>query len=79
MKLDPGYAAGLLSGSLTESPIIGTASEAIRGLSIPEDLKTQLIGHIAVADAICYIFGTLGVILCCGTIGPKLLGIDLRT
>jgi len=79
MKLDPGYAAGLLSGSLTESPIIGTASEAIRGLSIPEDLKTQWIGHIAVADAICYIFGTLGVILCCGSIGPKLLGIDLRT
>src|SRR4029077_99171 len=54
MKLDPGYAAGLLSGALTESPIIGTASEAIRGLSIPEDLKTQWIGHIAVADAICY-------------------------
>jgi putative transport protein len=79
MKLDPGYAAGLLSGALTESPIIGTASEAIRGLSIPEDLKTQWIGHIAVADAICYIFGTLGVILCCGSIGPKLLGIDLKT
>jgi putative transport protein len=79
MKLDPGYAAGLLSGSLTESPIIGTASEAIQGLSIPEDLKTQWIGHIAVADAICYIFGTLGVILCCGSIGPKLLGIDLKT
>jgi putative transport protein len=79
MKLDPGYAAGLLSGSLTESPIIGTASEAIRDLSIPEDLKTQWIGHIAVADAICYIFGTLGVILCCGSIGPKLLGIDLKT
>jgi len=79
MKLDPGFAAGLLSGSLTESPIIGTASEAIRGLSIPDEQKTQWIGHIAVADAICYIFGTLGVILCCASIGPKLLGIDLKT
>jgi len=78
MKLDPGYAAGLLSGSLTESPIIGTASEAIRGLSIPDEQKTLWIGHIAVADAICYIFGTLGVILCCGSLGPKLLGIDLK-
>ena len=78
MKLDPGYAAGLLSGSLTESPIIGTASEAIRGLSIPDEQKQQWIGHIAVADAICYIFGTLGVIWCCGSIGPKLLGIDLK-
>jgi putative transport protein len=78
MKLDPGYAAGLLSGALTESPIIGTASEAIRGLSIPDEQKTLWIGHIAVADAICYIFGTLGVILCCGSLGPKLLGIDLK-
>src|SRR6202007_331535 len=31
LGLDPGYSAGLLSGSLTESPVIGTASEAIRG------------------------------------------------
>src|SRR5262249_29990960 len=68
----------MLSGALTESPIIGTASEAIRALSIPDEQKAQWIGHIAVADAICYIFGTLGVILCCATLGPKLLGIDLR-
>jgi putative transport protein len=78
MKLDPGYSAGLLSGALTESPAIGTASEAIRGLSISEEQKQQWIGHVAVADAICYIFGTLGVILMCGTFGPKLLRIDLK-
>lgn len=78
LKLDPGYSAGLLSGSLTESPAIGTASEAIRGLSVTEDQKQQWIGHVAVADAICYIFGTLGVILVCASFGPKLLRIDLR-
>jgi len=78
LQLDPGYSAGLLSGSLTESPTIGTASEAIRGLSVSDDQKQQWISHIAVADAICYIFGTLGVILVCGTFGPKLLRIDLR-
>jgi putative transport protein len=78
MKLDPGYSAGLLSGSLTESPAIGTASEAIRGLSVPDGQKQQWIGHVAVADAICYIFGTLGVILVCASFGPKLLRIDLR-
>src|SRR5215470_6699278 len=78
LKLDPGFSAGLLSGSLTESPAIGTASEAIRGLSVSDDQKQQWISHIAVADAICYIFGTLGVILVCGTFGPKLLGIDPR-
>jgi putative transport protein len=78
LKLDPGFSAGLLSGSLTESPAIGTASEAIRGLAVSDDQKLQWIGHIAVADAICYIFGTLGVILVCASLGPKLLGIDLR-
>jgi putative transport protein len=78
LKLDVGYSAGLLSGSLTESPAIGTASEAINALSLLDEQKQQLIGHIAVADAICYIFGTLGVIWCCSSLGPKLLGIDLR-
>jgi putative transport protein len=77
LKLDVGYSAGLLSGSLTESPAIGTASEAIRGLSLSDDQKQLLIGHIAVADAICYIFGTMGVIWVCSSLGPKLLRIDL--
>jgi putative transport protein len=78
LKLDPGYAAGLLSGALTESPAIGTASEAIRGLPLSNEAKELLIGHVVVADAICYIFGTLGVIWCCASLGPKLLGINVR-
>jgi putative transport protein len=76
--LDLGFAAGLLSGGLTESPAIGTASEAIRSLALDEELKTKLISHIAVADALCYVFGAFGVIFVCGTLGPKLLGLDLR-
>ncbi len=67
LHLDPGYAAGLLSGSLTESPAIGTASEAIRSLSVSTEQKDIWISHIAVADAICYIFGTLGVIWGCSS------------
>jgi putative transport protein len=78
LSLDPGYAGGLLSGSLTESSAIGTASEAIRSLSITPEQKDLWVSHIAVADAICYIFGTLGVIWCCSSLGPKLLRFDLR-
>jgi putative transport protein len=78
LHLDPGYAAGLLSGALTESPAIGTASEAIRALSVPAEQKDLWVAHIAVADAICYIFGTLGVIWCCSSLAPKLLRFDLR-
>ena len=79
LGLDPGFAAGMLSGALTESPAMGTASEAISALAIPEDQKALFIAHIGVADALCYVFGALGVILLCSTIGPKLLGVDLAT
>lgn len=78
LGLDPGYAAGLLSGGLTESPAMGTASEAIGALPIADDLKALFIAHIGVADAICYVGGALGVIIMCGTVGPRLLRIDLR-
>ena len=78
LNLDPGFAAGLLSGGLTESPAIGTASEAINALPLPEAERSRLISHIAVADAVCYVFGTVGVILFCSSWAPRLLGIDLR-
>jgi putative transport protein len=78
LKLDLGFAAGLLSGSLTESPAIGTASEAIKGLAIPDPQKQQLISHIAVADALCYIFGTAGLIWFLSSVAPRLLGVNLR-
>jgi len=79
LKLDLGFAAGLLSGALTESPAMGTASEAINAMSsLTADVKETYIAHIGVADALCYVFGALGVIMFCSTIGPKLLGIDMR-
>jgi len=77
LHLDAGFAAGMLSGALTESPAIGTASEAIKSLPIPELEQQRLIGHIAVADALCYVFGAFGVIVVCSVIGPRLLRIDL--
>ena len=78
LHLDLGFSAGLLSGALTESPAIGTASEAIRALGMPDAQKQQLVSHIAVADAVCYIFGTAGLIWFCSSLGPKLLRVNLR-
>ncbi len=77
LDLDPGFAAGLLSGSLTESPAMGTATEAINALPLSDVDRARFVAHIAVADAVCYIFGALGVILFCSVAGPRLLGIDL--
>jgi putative transport protein len=78
LKLELGYAAGLMSGALTESPVIGTASEAIRSLPIAEAEKNRLIAQIPVADALTYIFGTFGVIFFCSHVGPLLLRIDMK-
>ncbi|PWS35209.1 aspartate-alanine antiporter [Falsiroseomonas bella] len=78
LGLDAGFAAGLVSGALTESPAMGTATEAINALPLPESERARLVAHIAVADAVCYLFGAIGVIVFCGTVGPRLLGIDLK-
>jgi len=78
LNLELGYAAGMMSGALTESPVIGTASEAIRSLPLPIEDKERLIRQIPVADALTYIFGTFGVIFFCSYIGPWLLRLDLK-
>lgn len=78
LHLDPGFAGGLLSGALTESPAIGTASEAVQSLALPEETRQKLVSHVAVGDALCYVFGAFGVIWMCSSLGPKLLGIDLK-
>ena len=79
LRLDPGFAAGLMSGALTQSAAMGTATDAINALPLPEADRALLVAHIAVADAVCYIFGYAGVILFCTVIAPALLKIDLRT
>jgi putative transport protein len=48
------------------------------GVVFAERTKRSLRRAIAVADAICYIFGTLGVIWRCVGLRPKLLRFDLR-
>jgi putative transport protein len=78
LRLDAGFAAGLLSGGLTVSAAMGTATDAINWLALPEAERSRLVAHIAVADAVCYIFGTVGVILFCTTIAPALLKIDMK-
>jgi putative transport protein len=79
LDLDPGFAAGLLSGALTESPAMGTAIEAINALPLSAAERARLTAHVPVADAVTYVFGAAGCIWFCTTLGPKLLGIDLET
>jgi putative transport protein len=79
LGLDPGFAAGLMSGALSQSAAIGTATDVANGLALPEADRALIVAHIAVAHAVCYIFGYAGVIIFTTTIAPALLRIDLRT
>ena len=78
LRLDPGFAAGLMSGALSQSAAMGTATDAVNGFSAPEAQRALYVSHIAVADAVCYIFGYAGVITFCTMVAPALLKIDLR-
>ena len=78
LALDAGFAAGLMSGALTQSPAMGTATEAIGALPLSEADRAQLVAHVAVADAVCYLFGAVGAIWFCSVAGPKLLNINLE-
>ena len=78
LHLDVGLAAGLLSGALTQSPAIGTAAETIAALPLAQAQRDLLIAHVAIGDALCYMFGTAGTIWFLSLVAPKLLGIDLR-
>ncbi|MBO9716565.1 MAG: hypothetical protein J7507_07100 [Pseudoxanthomonas sp.] len=77
LDLNPGLAAGMLSGALTESPAMGTATEAIRNLPLDAATLKMYEAHVGVADALCYVSGALGVILTCSVFGPALLRVDL--
>jgi len=79
LKLDLGLSAGLLSGGLTQSAAIGTASEAIMELPLPEAERMTLASHIAVADALTYLFGVIGPIWLLTNLFPRLMGIDLKS
>ena len=75
---DVGTAAGLLAGAFSESTVIGTAGEAIQRLAIPDAEKSALMNNIPVAYAVTYLIGTASLVWFLPTIGPKLMGINLR-
>src|SRR6187551_1655907 len=75
---DSGTAAGLMAGAFTESTVIGTASETIDRLDIPEAEKTRLKNNIPVAYAVSYLVGTGFVVWFLSAIAPLVLRIDLK-
>jgi len=80
LSLEPGISAGLLSGGLTSSPTLAAAQEAIRSGQVapPQGITADaMIGNMATAYAITYIFGLAGLITIIKLL-PQTLGIDLK-
>jgi putative transport protein len=72
---NPGIAAGLAGGGLTQSAIIGVAQDAIGGLPVDSVTSAQWSDLVPVAYAVTYIFGTIGAALYISFVAPRLLGI----
>lgn len=75
---DKGLAAGVAGGGLTQSAIIGTAGDAISRLGLPLDEVKRLQSEVAIGYAVTYIFGSLGAIIVCASLVPKLMGRTLK-
>ncbi|MEM1110529.1 MAG: TrkA C-terminal domain-containing protein [Pseudomonadota bacterium] len=79
LGLKPGMSAGLLAGGLTSSPTLAAAQDAVRegSVALPSGYTRDLVvGNIASAYAITYIFGLTGLITLIRYL-PRWLGIDL--
>ena len=76
--LDPGTAAGLASGSLTQSSMIGTASGALSQLGLPEKVLNQQLANIAAGYAVTYVLGYILTLLFVPFVAPILMGVNLK-
>ncbi|MGO1076221.1 aspartate-alanine antiporter [Inquilinus sp. CA228] len=76
--LDKGLAAGIAAGGLTQSAIIGTAGDTLNRLGLPVEEVARQQSEIAIGYAVTYIFGSLGPILVCLMLVPRLYGRDIR-
>ncbi|MBK5252891.1 MAG: aspartate-alanine antiporter [Peptostreptococcaceae bacterium] len=77
--VSPGESAGIVAGALTQSAVIGTAASSIMKLTgLSQAAKIAMQTQVAVAYALTYIFGTIGLVIFLKNIAPKLLGIDLK-
>ncbi|MGG7079017.1 aspartate-alanine antiporter [Clostridium sardiniense] len=76
--VDAGEGAGIIAGSLTQSAVIGTSASAINGLNATAATKAAMESKVAIAYAITYVFGTVGILIFLKNIAPMLLGVNLK-
>jgi len=78
--LVPGFAPGLISGSMTDTAVIGVATSAVEsGTYQPPQGVTEadVVGNIAAAYAVTYLFSLIAIILLVRYL-PRILRVDTK-
>jgi len=78
--LAPGFAPGLISGSMTDTAVIGVATSAIENGTYPPPggmTAADVAGNVAAAYAVTYLFSLIGIILLVRYL-PRLLRLDAK-
>ena len=78
LGLSPGFAPGLISGSMTDTAVIGVAASAIEGGAYRPPAgfaPDEVAGNVAAAYAVTYLVSLVGMILLVRYL-PALLGVD---
>ena len=78
LHLDPGTAAGLGAGALTQTSMMGTAAGALAQLGLPEDALKQSQANVAAGYAVTYVCGYILVLLFVPLVAPRLMGVNLK-
>ena len=79
LNYEPGISAGMLAGSLTSTPTLAAADDAVKSAEyiVPKNYTVEQVRtNITASYAITYIFGLVGLIIVIG-IMPKLFNINL--
>jgi len=56
---------------------LGSALNTLQTMPLPDATRAVLTAHAPLADAICYVFGEVGLILFLTVVAPRLMKIDL--
>ena len=78
LHLDPGTAAGLGAGAMTQTAMMGTATGAMSQLGLSEEALKQGQANIAAGYAVTYVCGYILVLLYVPLVAPRLMGINLK-
>jgi aspartate-alanine antiporter len=78
LQLDPGTAAGLGAGALTQTAMMGTASGALESLGLTADALKEQQANLAAGYAVTYICGYIFVLLFVPFVAPRLMGVNLK-